>query len=287
MGTLKDILSKFLEIWTTELFKLGQSEFSLKTIFFIIFSFVVLSYLATKIKRLIGKKILVKYGIEAGTSLSIASIIQYVIIVIGSMVILQSSGIDLSTLGFLVGALGIGIGFGLQNITSNFISGVIILLERPIKVGDRIDVGNLAGNVIKISTRATTIITNDNINVIVPNSEFINSKVINWSLTDRRVRLNVPIGVSYNEDPERVRKILLEVARENKFVLEDPVADVLFEAFGDSSLNFNLRVWTEEFIDKPLVLRSHLNYAIFKKFRENNIEIPYPQRDIHIKSGMA
>lgn len=286
MQTLNTIVSKLTEVLNFELFKLGHTQFSLKTILFIIFSLTVLSFAAGKIKKIIGKKVLVKYGIEPGTSISIASMIQYLVLILGTMVILQSAGVDLSTLGFLVGALGIGIGFGLQNITSNFISGIIILLERPIKVGDRIDLGNLAGNVVKISTRATTVVTNDNINVIVPNSEFINNKVINWSLTDRKVRLNIPIGVSYNEDPEQIRKILLEVAYENESILKDPKPDVLFEDYGDSSLNFNLRVWTEDYIDKPIVLKSQVNYAIFKKFKEHQIEIPFPQRDIHIRSGL-
>lgn len=283
---MNTIVSRLIEILNLELFKIGNTQFSLKTILFILFSLTLLSFVAGKIKKIIGKKVLVKYGIEPGTSISIASMIQYLILILGTMVILQSAGIDLSTLGFLVGALGIGIGFGLQNITSNFISGIIILIERPIKVGDRIDLGNLEGNVVKISTRATTVVTNDNINVIVPNSEFINNKVINWSFADRKVRLNIPVGVSYNENPEQIRKILIEVANENESILKDPKPDVLFVEYGDSSLNFNLIVWTKDYIDKPIVLKSQINYAIFEKFKEHQIEIPFPQRDIHIRSGL-
>ncbi len=198
--------------------------------------------------------------------------------------ILETAGIDLSALTVLAGAVGIGVGFGLQNITNNFVSGLIILFERPIKVGDRVDVGNITGNVVNISPRATTIVTNDNIAIIVPNSEFISSRVINWSYTNRDVRLNFPVGVSYKSDPEIVRKLLLEVAASHPGVLKERNADVLLEEFGDSLLNFILRVWTRDYATTPGVLRSDLNYAISKKFKEHGIEIPFPQRDIHIRS---
>jgi small-conductance mechanosensitive channel len=207
------------------------------------------------------------------------------LIIVGLIIIFQTTGIDLSALGLLVGALGVGIGFGLQSITNNFISGVIILFERPIKVGDRIELDNLAGNIVEISARATTVITNDNIAVIVPNSDFINSRVINWSHNNRNVRLNFPVGVSYNEDPERIRKLLLEVVAGNHGVLDTPEPYILFEGFGDSSLNFEVLVWTSEYTDRPKILRSELYYEIFKKFKEHDVEIPFPQRDIHLKTG--
>jgi small-conductance mechanosensitive channel len=185
----------------------------------------------------------------------------------------------------LFGALGIGVGFGLQGVTNNFVSGIILLLERPIKVGDRIEVGNVNGDVINISPRATTIVTNDNIAIIVPNADFISSKVVNWSYTNRNVRFNFPVGVSYGSDPEQIRRVLLEVALAHQGVLKDPKPSVLFDGFGDSSLNFLLRVWTREFATVPGVLRSDLYFAISRAFKEHGIEIPFPQRDLHIKSG--
>ncbi len=197
---------------------------------------------------------------------------------------LQTVGLDLSAVTVLAGALGVGIGFGLQNITNNFVSGIIILFERPIKVGDRIEVGEVSGDVISISMRSTTIVTNDNISIIVPNSDFISSKVINWSHTDRNIRFNIPVGVSYNEDPEVIRKLLLEVADENKGILQQPKPDVLFKEYADSALVFILRIWTREYINRPDVLKSQIYYAAFKKFKEHNIEIPFPQRDLHIKN---
>jgi len=159
------------------------------------------------------------------------------------------------------------------------------LFERPIKVGDRIEIDDLAGNIVQISARATTIITNDNIAVIVPNSDFINSRVINWSHNNKNVRLNFAVGVSYKEDPKWIRKLLLEVVADNSGVLNSPEPYVLFEAYGDSSLNFILQVWTSTYTDRPNLLKSELYYEIFEKFKNNNVEIPFPQRDIHLKSG--
>ena len=191
----------------------------------------------------------------------------------------------MSTLNVLFGALGVGIGFGLQNIANNFISGLIILFERPIKIGDRIEVGDINGDVMEISSRATTVLTNDNITVIVPNSEFISSQVINWSHSDRNVRFKIPVGVSYKEDPEKIRSILLGVASDHPGILRKPDTLVLFDEYGENSLNFNLVVWTTDYINRPNVLKSEMYYEIFKRFKKEGIEIPFPQRDIHLKSG--
>lgn len=228
--------------------------------------------------------VLAKSSLDLGTRTAIGTITRYSIILIGLMIILQTVGIDLSTITVLAGALGVGIGFGLQNITNNFVSGIIILFERPIKVDDRIEVGNITGDVVRISMRATTIVTNDNISVIVPNSEFISSKVINWSHNDRNVRFNIPVGVSYKEDPQKVKELLLSVANDNDAVLKEPLPDVIFSEFGDSSLNFVLRVWTSTLIQAPKVLKSQLYFEIFKRFSEVGIQIPFPQRDLHIKN---
>ncbi len=278
-----DYLSKVGEIFTQSLFKLGASEISLSTILYFFLAFIILFYVAGKIKKFLITKVLAKAEINRGLSESIGMITKFAIILIGSIVITQSAGIDLSALSLLAGALGVGIGFGLQNITNNLVSGIIILFENPIKVGDRIEVGDIGGDVMNISVRATTILTNDNISIIVPNSEFISGTVINWSHNDQNIRFNVPVGVSYNEDPAKVRELLLEVASENSNVLKNPGPTVFFEEFGDSSLNFTLLVWTKTYTDKPRRLISELNFSIFEKFKEHNIEIPFPQRDLHIK----
>jgi len=285
MRIFEKLITWLQTFWNTELFNLGDTQFTLKSIFLLIFSLVLLFYITAKIRNLLVKRIFPRYNLEVGISQSIGTLIRYILIILGLLVIFQTTGIDLSAIGLLIGALGIGIGFGLQNIVNNFISGIIILFERPVKIGDRVEIEDLSGNIVNISARATTIITNDNIAVIVPNSDLVSTRVINWSHNNRSVRLNFPVGVSYNEDPERIRRILIEVANENTGVLPDPPPDVLFEEFGESSLDFNLRVWTDEYSNKPKVLKSQLYYSIFRKFKAENIEIPFPQRDVYIKSG--
>jgi small-conductance mechanosensitive channel len=277
-------LREFLNVPVTTL---GKTDITLWTILYFIFLTFLLFYVTSKLRRWIVYKLLAKSKIDLGVRVAAGSIFRYLILFIGFIIVLQTVGIDLSTITILAGALGVGIGFGLQNVTNNLVSGIIILFERPIKVGDRIEVGDVAGDVIKISIRATTIVTNDNISIIVPNSDFISSKVINWSHIDRNIRLNFPVGVSYKEDPQRIKKLLLEVAMDNKGVLKEPKPDVLFNEFGDSALVFNLRVWTQEFINRPGVLKSQLYYAIFEKFKQNGVQIPFPQRDIHFKSSDA
>lgn len=253
----------------------------------LIFFMTVLVFLSGKLKTIFVKQILSKYSDDIGVSQSIGTIIQYFFIIMGAFIVIQSSGINLGSLNVLAGALGVGIGFGLQNIANNFISGLIILFERPIKVGDRIEVGNVTGDVVKISSRASTVNTNDNISIIIPNSDLINKQVINWSHNDRRIRFHVPFGVSYKEDPAMIKELIVEVAKANKDVLKRPAPDVLFIGYGDSSIDFDLMIWTNTYIDKPIVLKSQLYYEIFEKFKEHNIEIPFPQRDLHLKSGWA
>jgi len=282
LGQFFASLKTFLDI---PLLPIGGTRFTLWMLLYLFVLLGLLIYLTGKLRVWITDRLLVGARVDQGVRQAVGSIIRYLLIAIGFAVILQTAGVDLSALTVLAGALGIGVGFGLQNIANNFISGLIILFERPIKVGDRIDVGGVTGDVVDISPRATTVVTNDNIAVIVPNSEFIASKVTNWSYTNRDVRLNFPVGVSYRSEPELVRRLLLEVAAAHPGVLRERAADVLLQEFGDSSLNFVLRVWTRDHATTPGVLRSDLNYAIWRKFQEHEIEIPFPQRDLHIRSG--
>ena len=263
---------------------LGNTQVTLWSIVYFFILLFLLFYITSKLRKWVVYSLLSKSKIDIGVRIAVGTIVRYIVLIIGIIVILQSAGINLSAITVLAGAIGVGIGFGLQNITNNFVSGIIILFERPIKVGDRIEMGDVSGDVVRISMRSTTIVTNDNISIIVPNSDFISSKVINWSHTDRNIRFNFPIGVSYNEDPQNIRMLLLEVVKENTGVLHEPEPDVLFEGYGDSSLNFNLRVWTREYINRPDVLKSQIYYAVFEKFKEHSIEIPFPQRDLHIKN---
>lgn len=286
---IKDFYTTIVGFLKYPIFEMGNTAITLGLFFYIIIAIGLLFYLSGKMKKLLQNRILMRYNVELGLRQAISTIVRYVVVTIGLIIIIQSTGIDLSFLTVLAGALGVGIGFGLQSVTNNFVSGIVILLERPIKVGDRIEITNPAGetingDVVNISGRATTVLTNDNIAIIVPNSDLITATVINWSYNDRRVRFNFPVGVHYKEDPETIKKLLKEVAADNEGVLKTPSPDVLFDDFADSAMVFILRVWTTRYIQKPGVLKSQLYYAIHKKFKEHNIEIPYPQRDLHIKT---
>jgi small-conductance mechanosensitive channel len=198
---------------------------------------------------------------------------------------LSVAGVSFSNLAVIAGALSVGIGFGLQNIVNNFVSGLIILFERPVKRGDWIRVGNTEGYVQKISVRSTVIQTFDRSDVIVPNSELISNQVTNMMLNDNYGRLIIPIGVAYGSDTDLVRTILLEIAGANDRVMNDgsaPKPQVLFLEFGESSLNFELRCHLAN-IDERLKVKSAINYEIDRAFRKHNISIPFPQRDLYIK----
>jgi small-conductance mechanosensitive channel len=264
------------------LVNLGKLPITLWLILYLIILFTLLFYASGKMKQWLSDRLLARRVVDVGLRHAIGSILRYVTLFLGFIIILQSAGIDLSALTILTGAVGIGIGLGLQNITNNFISGLIILFERPIKIGDRIEIGDIKGDVMRISARATIVMTNDNIAVIVPNSDFVSSKVINWSFPNPNVRFGFPVGVSYDSDPDQVRELLLKVAASHPGVLKEPISDVLFQEFGESELKFILRVWTREFTHKPNVLRSELNYGIIKVFKEHGIEMPFPQREVHI-----
>ncbi len=277
--------TQVLDFLDSTAFHIGDSEISLLSIIIFFGASALIIFISRRLKRLLVRRLFPRYHIEIGLSEAIGTIIQYLIIIIGFVIVFESAGIDLSSFKLIAGALGVGIGFGLQSIVNNFVSGIIILFERPIKVGDRIEVGEVNGDVVKISARATTVVTNDNISIIVPNSEFTTNSVTNWSHANKVVRFNYNVGVSYKEDPEKVKIALIEVANANQGVLKNPKPDVLFESFGDSYLSMTLRVWTKEYMDRPGVLKSQLYYAVFKKFKEEGIEIPYPQRELHLLSN--
>jgi small-conductance mechanosensitive channel len=239
------------------------------------------------LRRYFTQTLLRRTAMDAGAQYAIARISGYVIIVLGFYMALNAVGLPLNSLAVVAGAIGIGIGFGLQNIIQNFISGIIILAERPIALGDRIEVAGFAGTVSKINLRSTEIISNDNITTIVPNSNFITNPVTNWSHGDPRVQIRIPIGVAYGTDIDKLKRALTEVAQENADVLKDPACTVYFIAFGDSALNFELGVWTRTMTHSPRRFTSDLNYGIERKLREARIEIPFPQRDLHLRSGFT
>ena len=260
-------------------------KLSLLNIFLLIALVVAVFWFSSRTKRFLFNRFLVKSGLDRALQYAIAQIVSNLVLVIGIFIVLENTGINLGALTVFAGAVGIGIGFGLQNIASNFISGLVILAERPIAIGDRVEVAGITGQVQQIRARSTVIVTNDNIAMIVPNSKFIDSPVTNWTYGDPRVRFRIPVGVAYGSDVTKVREALIAAARSDLHVLEDPAPNVFLKQFGESSIDFELVVWSTEMSHRPSRFKSDLNFAIEKKLREAGIEIPFPQRDIHIRSG--
>jgi small-conductance mechanosensitive channel len=245
---------------------------------------ILLGVVANASLRLLQRRVLTHTPLRQEQQFAIARLASYGIFALGLVVGLESFGLNLSSLVVVGGALGLGVGLGLQTVVANFVAGLTLLFEQPIRVGDRINVGETSGDVIDIRGRSTWVRTNDNIVIIVPNSDFITKQITNWTVNDREVRIPVPLGVAYRSDPAQVREILLSVARQHADVLDDPAPTVIFQGFGASTLDFVLRVWTITQVQNPTVLRSELYFSIFTKFAEAGIELPFPQQDLHLRS---
>jgi potassium-dependent mechanosensitive channel len=218
-----------------------------------------------------------------GERYAVASIGKYAITLVGGVIAFNAIGIGWSNVQWLVAAMGLGLGFGLQEIFANFVSGLIILIEQPIRVGDTVTVGGVSGTVSRLLPPATWITGFDRKELVVPNKDFVTSQIVNWSLSDTMLRVDVPIGVAYGSDTEAVMRELLAIAEATEYVMADPKPRVLFLGFGDSTLNFELRVFSPD-VDRTLPIRHELHLAIDRAFREAGIEIAFPQRDVHIRS---
>lgn len=280
-----EIISSAHDLLTTTLFTLQETKVSLLTLVILILFLLGFIIASRVVKGILLKRVLTRFEIESGLRYTLARISQYIIVTIGVLISFQFIGINLSSLAVIFGFLSVGIGFGLQNITSNFISGLIVLFERPISIGDRVKVAGIEGDVLEINIRATKIRTLNKVSIIVPNSEFVSSNVINYSHGDPEFRLDVNVGVSYESDLDTVVKALREVAEENNTVLKNPEPQIHLVSFGDSSWDMELRVWIPDVKRYPFV-RNDVNQAIVRKFREYDIEIPFPQRDLHMRSSV-
>jgi small-conductance mechanosensitive channel len=283
---MDSLMQNLNEILNFTLFTVNQSTITVLSILILIAIIILFMIISKIVQNKILAKIFSKSKVDDGTQYTLKKVAGYIIIFTGVVLAFQSIGVDLSGLAIILGFLSVGIGFGLQNITSNFISGIILLFERPIKVGDRVTVGDVEGDVTDVNIRSTTVRSLNNISIIVPNSEFISSRVTNWSHGDLKVKINLAVGVSYNSDLDLVIRSLKEVAEENKEVLNLPVPDVHLKSFGDSSWDMVLLAWVAD-PKRYYGVQSDLNCAIVKKFRANNIEIPFPQRDLHIRTNAA
>ncbi len=283
---MNNFFEKIEEIFNYKIFTLNGTDITITSIILFLLIVLIFLFLSRISRNKFLPKILGKFKIDEGIQFMLSKLVQYLIVFVGVIIAFQFIGIDLTGLTVVLGFLSVGIGFGLQNVTSNFIAGIILLFERPINIGDRVTVGNTEGDVRNINIRSTTIRSLNNISYIVPNSEFISSTVINWSHIDKRIRMDLDVGVSYNSEIDIVLKALREVADENNNVLRTPEPEVLFKEFGDSSWNMQLRVWIEN-PQRFYYVKSELNCAIVQKFRDYKIEIPFPQRDLHLRSGVT
>ena len=268
--------------WTAPL---PAINLSLVQIFLLIALLVAVFWFSSGTKRFLFNRLLAQSGLDRSLQYAIAQIVGYVVLIIGIVIVLDNAGIHLGALTVFAGAVGVGLGFGLKNIASNFISGLLILAERPIAIGDRIEVAGIIGQVQQIRARSTVIVTNDNIAMIVPNEKFIDSPVTNWTYSDRRVRFRLPVGVAYGSDVNKVREALIAAAREHPATLKEPEPNAFLEKFGDSTIDFQLVVWSDEMSRRPSRFKSDLNYLIYKHLTAAGIEIAFPQRDLHIRSG--
>jgi potassium efflux system protein len=240
-------------------------------------------WVSRMLRALLEDEVLPRAHLARGVPHSIAALAQYTVLLIGFLLAVAAAGFDWSRVTLLAGAFGVGVGFGLQNVINNFVSGLILLFERPIQVGDTVQQGDLFGEVRRIGIRSSTVRTWQGAEVIVPNANLISEQVVNWTLSDRNRRIDLKVGVAYGTDPEQVLALLRRVAEEHPDVLREPPPLALFTDFGDSSLDFELRVWTTQ-PDRIFVIRSTLAVAIHGALRDAGITIPFPQRDLHLVS---
>jgi potassium-dependent mechanosensitive channel len=250
----------------------------LSFLFILIVGYALANLLAFSLRKLL----LSRFRPQRGLPFTISKVTYYVLLVLVFLAALVNAGVDLNKFTLITGALGVGVGFGLQNIVNNFVSGLILLFERPIRVGDTVEMKGLAGMVKRIGARSSTIQTGEDAEVIVPNSNLISNEVINWTLSSVRRRVDIPVGVAYGTDPERVLSLLIEVAAAHAGVTGSPKPEAYFLGFGDSALNFELRFWTYQ--EDWFRLKSDVAVGLTKALREANIEIPFPQRELHIRS---
>lgn len=253
------------------LFTLGDANITLFSLGKVALLVLALFWLAGRIGRWIVRSGLARFGFDAGTREAVGAIVRYLVLIIGFALILQNAGINLTALSVVAGAIGVGVGFGLQNIVSNFISGLIIMLERSIKVGDRIELGTLEGTVREIRARRTTVVTNDNVAILIPNQRFIVDNVVNLAYLEAPIRLRVPMGVAPGTDAGLVARLLMEVAASRDDILQDPPPQVILNNLGGAAMGFELAVWYAGQHRTRQRLASELNFAISEAFRANQI----------------
>ena len=265
---------------------IGAISISLGNILVFVIAVLVAFWVARGVRALVHDEVLGRIGVSRGVGNSVASLTYYAVLLAGLLLALSVAGFKVSQLAIVFGALGVGIGFGLQNVVNNFVSGLVLMFERPIEPGDTIEVGTMTGTVSDIGLRATTVRTFDGADVVVPNGTLLSGNLVNWTLRDRSRRIELSLGVGYAADPAQVSALLIATAAQTPGVVQHPAPSAFFTAFGDSALQFSVRAWTFDF-DNWYAIRSDLAMRVHRALGEAGIEIPFPQRDLHLRSVSA
>jgi len=284
----QDRVSAITRVWhyLNQYYEIGSVRVSVTSVLEGLLVLAATVFLSRVLTRLLQRRIAKRAYLDPGLQYTLGRLTQYLIFILGVLLAIKiaSPTIDLTSIAVIFTALSVGIGFGLQYIAADIASGFILLFERPVRVGDRITIGEDEGDVQSINLRTTVVATNDRISIIVPNSRLVSQRLINWSYGDPRARIAIPVGVAYNSDIDLVTETLLKAAEEIENVLRDPAPKVQFLKFGDWSLDFRLLVWT----NRPRLhtqIRSDINYRIEKLFRVARIEIPFPQTELRLRDG--
>jgi small-conductance mechanosensitive channel len=264
-----------------KLIELGSFSLSVYNFVLIGVIFLIVKVFIKGIEVVISKRLADKGGVKEGQGRSIAQIIKYITYLLASFIAIRSLGIDITIIGAFFATLGLGLGFALQELFRDVISGIVILFERNVKVGDILEVDDLVGNVKEIRLRTSVLRTRDGIYMVIPNSRIINEKVVNWTANNKSTRFSISIGVGYSSDVEKVRELLLKSVENHEKISSNPAPLVFFNDFGDSALLFELRFWTIETWAIEIT-KSEIRFKINQLFKENNIQIPFPQRDVHV-----
>jgi len=264
----------------------GKISLTLANVLLFLFSVYLAFWVAKTVRVILKDEVLPKMSLPRGVGNSISSLSYYGLVMVGLFVALAAAGFEVSQLAIVIGALGVGIGFGLQNVVNNFVSGLILMFERPIQPGDVVEITGTSGKVREIGMRATTLTTFEGADVVVPNGVLLNEKLINWTLSDTDRRVDVNVGVAYGSDPRRVIELLLEVTKSTPGVASQPEPAVIFTGFGASSLDFGIRAWTNVF-GEWVSTRTELTVRVYEALRSAGIEVPFPQHDVHLRTVAA
>lgn len=279
MDWMRALTQAFRGLLDFPFLRLGDVTVSVRAVLHVLLFAALVLYLAVLLRRILGR-VLKRTRLDESARQAAAAVTQYVVVGVGLLVVLQTAGIDVTTFNVIAGAIGLGVGIGMQTIAANFFGGLILMVERPIKVGDRIEVGGVEGDVLRIGVRSTVVLANDGIAIIIPNSRLIVENVINWSHSGENVRFSVTVTVAYDSDPDSVEEALLAAAAACADVLSEPPPTVRLAELADHGLRFELRAWSSTLMHRKGMLTSRLNLAMYRALRERNIEITYPQRVI-------